>query len=217
MSKPKPRAQGVDDEAEERDRSLGHYFVPEKVVDIANSTVPEFDLDPCAHPSQLLKAKTKLVGSLMAEVDGYSVPWSGSVWLNPPSFKRLKKDVIANYAFYPLEDWFKKGLEAFEAGQVGTLMIYSPARNGVNWYNELMEKATIQFTFNQRVNCYIGQRNSDGEELPPREMTSPFGGSCLFLFSRDAEVVSRFVSSCFETVNGEKVPKGVLQTPLQLG
>lgn len=193
MSKPQKRREGVDEQSEEIDRKLGHYFSPARVADLANRVVPEFDIDPCAHPDQLIQAKHKVEGSVLRGIDGMKMRWEGSAWLNPPSFKALKKDVVANYAFYPQTEWFERGVAQFECGDLHTLLIFSPARAGVKWFNTLVRKCTLQLMFDQRINNWISQRSCEGEKMAPREMLSPFGGSCLFLFTTDSATQLRFI------------------------
>ena len=193
MSKSKKREDGVDEEAEAIDRSLGHYFSPARVADIANGVIPEFDIVPCAHPDQLVQAKNKMVGSLIQGVDGMKVRWTGSCWLNPPSFKALGNDVVANYRFYTQTAWFDRGVAQYDCKDLDTLMIYSPARSGVNWFNSLLRKCTAHLVFNQRINCWISQRSCEGQPMAPRLMTSPYGGSVVFLFTRDEAARLRFI------------------------
>jgi len=210
------RSPKASSDTEKLDRAQGHYFAPREVSDFANAVIPEFDVDPCAHPTQFIKAKEMIVGSRLTGVDGFNhVPKGGSCWLNPPSMSRIptvkdlsvdvginektgqpnpvhRRPLSTNYTFHPMTEWFDKYLGFWDIGLLDTLMIYTPSRLGSHWWTDLMAKSTIAFMFRQRPCCWIQQRDSEGDSLDPIQLTSPFTGAIIFLYTRDSTVVSRF-------------------------
>ena len=58
------------------------WWTPAGVVQIAHDVMGGIDLDPmsCAEANNIVRA-ARWVG---VEEDGYTVPWTGRVWLNPP-------------------------------------------------------------------------------------------------------------------------------------
>lgn len=211
-----PRANA---EAEALDKQQGHYFVPQSVADFANYVIPEFTIDPCAHPGQLIKAKTKTVGNSLLGIDGFEYqPKGGSCWLNPVSLKALpteedksvdpginlktgkpkppvRRKIVSSYPFHPMTDWFDKFIAHWENREIDDLLICSPSRVGCNWWTDLLTKAGATMIFRQRVCCWLQQRDSDGDMLPPIQLTSPQGGTSIFLFTRDDAVERRFITA----------------------
>lgn len=66
------------------------WLTPPEIIE----ALGPFDLDPCAHPSQPW-ATAKHMSTL--PVDGLTLDWAGSVWLNPP-YGRAIADWLAKLA-----------------------------------------------------------------------------------------------------------------------
>ena len=90
----------------------------------------EFDLDPCAHPSQPWPMAKR---SICMPEDGLEADWAGRVWLNPP-FDR-----------YQVGAWVEK--LAFHGS--GTLLIH--ARTETKWFRPVWKGADLILFLGKRV------------------------------------------------------------------
>lgn len=86
----------------------------------------DFDLDTCA-----LEGNAKCTNYYTPEQDGLSLPWTGTVWCNPPYGRQIGK-------------WVEKA--ARSAAEGATVVMLLPARTDTRWFHKyIYQKAEIRF------------------------------------------------------------------------
>lgn len=95
-----------------------HWSTPQKLYEGLDAEF-HFTLDPCP-----------LYG--WAEFDGLRMPWTGSVFVNPPYGRG---NVI--------QPWIQKGWESAQAG--ATVVMLVPSRTDTKWWHDYCMKGEIRF------------------------------------------------------------------------
>ena len=103
------------------DRALGG---PRKVFG-------RFDLDPCA--PRKTRTRVKARSHFTAEDDGLTLPWHGTVFVNPPYGRTLA-------------EWVAKARSEVEEGRARTVVALLPARPDTSyWHDHVAGQATVYF------------------------------------------------------------------------
>lgn len=98
------------------------YETPQDLFDLLHKEF-RFTLDPCATPDN-----AKCDQYFTVEDDGLSIPWSGSVFMNPPY-----GDVIIY--------WMKKAYEESLRDEVWTVVCLVPCRTDTVWWHDYVMMA----------------------------------------------------------------------------
>ena len=100
-----------------------------------------FDLDACATPEN---AKCRLYYT--KDQDGLRMPWSGTVWCNPPYGRKVGS-------------WVKKAL--FESAAGSTVVMLLPARTDTKWFHYyIYRKRHVEIRFLEGRLRFGGQKNA---------------------------------------------------------
>ena len=109
------------------------WATPGWLLDRLHSVFGRFDLDPCSATKDRRLARVKARTYFTATDDGLSLPWSGTVFLNPPYGRELRF-------------WSAKARTEFELGNAKTVIALVPARTDTGWWhNDIAGKASIFF------------------------------------------------------------------------
>lgn len=172
-----------------------NYLAPDYIADLSYKvfTGPA-DLDPCAHPQQLVKAAHYCYGG-PGDDDGMSVDWTGlRVWLNPvhretrPRDKDTKLPIPLNFEWHPLSQWIAKACLAAQQG--GSVLALMPAAtDNKTWFHRYIPTAAAWVLLKQRVRSLVpGDVVSLTDEGCPTKKDSPNRGHMLALWTANAEV-----------------------------
>jgi len=133
-----------------------NWQTPDRVLEPLQSTTG-IDMDPCA-------GKKTEIGDINVteDVDGLSIPWEGSVYVNPP------------YSDKPT--WIKKCVREYQRKTVDRVYLLTPDSTDVIswWHKQIAEHATWSVFFEGRVKFYDP---AEGEVKG-----SPPNGSALHIF-----------------------------------
>lgn len=101
------------------------WYTPPGYVQAARTLMGEIDLDPasCAEANRLVQAATFYT----RQQDGYTRPWWGRVWLNPPYGR-------ATNGASNQQRWSHRLLVAFTDGQVAEAVLLVTAATGTRWF-----------------------------------------------------------------------------------
>lgn len=102
------------------------WYTPQKYVDAARLVMGGIDLDPasCEIANQVVKASRYYT---KAE-NGFTRPWYGRVWLNPPFSKADGKGVGS---------WICRLVCEYQDGHVSQAILLSPSSTEVSWFQSL--------------------------------------------------------------------------------
>lgn len=112
--------------------SVDHRWeTPPELLRALSQVFPRFDLDPCAPRKSrtLVRARTHYT----AEDDGLSLPWHGTVFVNPPYGRTLAA-------------WMAKAHHEVSAGRARVVVALLPARPDTRyWHEHIAGRATVYF------------------------------------------------------------------------
>jgi len=94
--------------------SSPHWSTPKETYQDLNTEF-HFTLDPCP---------------LHADFDGLTIPWLGSVFVNPPYGRHITA-------------WIKKGYESAQQG--ATVVMLIPSRTDTKWWHDYVMLGEIRF------------------------------------------------------------------------
>lgn len=100
------------------------WSTPKEIFDPLNEEF-KFSLDVCAEP---WNAKCK--NFITPEVDGLTVPWSGTVWMNPPYGREINA-------------WIQKAYN--ESNRGITVVCLVPARTETAWWHDYCLHGEIRY------------------------------------------------------------------------
>jgi hypothetical protein len=114
------------------------YYTPIEFIDSAYVVMGYIDLDPasCEEANKNVRAKTYYT----IEEDGFSKPWSGRVWMNPP-YGKDEGESEGNQA-----RWVRKICDEYAAGNVSEACVLVNAVPGNKWFHPLWQH-TICFVY----------------------------------------------------------------------
>jgi phage N-6-adenine-methyltransferase len=107
------------------------WETPPELLGALAQVFPRFDLDPCAprRSRTVVRARTHYT----AEDDGLSLPWHGTVFVNPPYGRTLAA-------------WIAKAHHEVSAGRARTVVALLPARPDTRyWHEHIAGRATVYF------------------------------------------------------------------------
>jgi phage N-6-adenine-methyltransferase len=92
-----------------------------------------FDLDPCSPTHDRALAPVRARMYFTETDDGLSLPWTGTVFLNPPYGRALPQ-------------WISKAREEVELGRASVAVALVPARTDTSWWHSyIAQKADVFF------------------------------------------------------------------------
>ena len=109
------------------------WSTPTWILDRLYSVFDHVDLDPCSATKDRRLTRVKARTYFTATDNGLSLPWSGTVFVNPPYGRELRF-------------WTAKARTEFELGNARTVIALVPARTDTGWWhNDIAGKASIFF------------------------------------------------------------------------
>lgn len=114
------------------------YYTPIELLDSAREVMGGIDLDPasCKEANENVRAKRYYT----IDDDGFSKPWRGRLWMNPP-YGKDEGETEGNQA-----RWVRRICEEYAAGNVTEAMVLVNAVPGNKWFHPLWDH-TICFTY----------------------------------------------------------------------
>lgn len=138
------------------------WYTPEWVTDLARDVLGGIDLDPASNPiaNEWIKAERFFT----KDDDGYTKPWSGRVYLNPP--------------FDETERWAKRLEAAYVDGDVRAGLLLVNSAPGYSWYERLVDVwPAIQFRKRMAFVRGDGLTNKDKGGLAKKSQTVIYFGA----------------------------------------
>ena len=109
------------------------WQTPTEVLEVLYEAFGTFDLDPCSPTTCRATAPVKARVYFTEEDDGLSLPWHGTVYINPPYGRGLKA-------------WVAKGKAEVLSGNARTVVALLPARPDTwYWHEHVVNQATVFF------------------------------------------------------------------------
>ena len=122
------------------------WETPAELLEALSRVFGRFDLDPCAPRKTRTRVKART--HFTAEDDGLTLPWHGTVFVNPPYGRTLRK-------------WVAKARQEVEEGRARTVVALLPARPDTSyWHDHIAGHAAVYF-FRGRL------RFGDGKQSAP--------------------------------------------------
>jgi phage N-6-adenine-methyltransferase len=110
-----------------------NWRTPQDLLERLYRVFGPFDLDPCSPTHDRAKAPVRARIHFTENDDGLSLPWRGSVFLNPPYGREL-----------PL--WISKARSEVVSGNAKTAVALIPARTDTAWWhNDIANRADVFF------------------------------------------------------------------------
>ena len=98
------------------------WNTPEELLQALYTVFGRFDLDPCSPSANARKAPVRARLHYTVEDDGLSLPWHGTVFVNPPYGRSLP-------------EWTTKAKAEFIAGRAQVVVAIVPARTDTRWWH----------------------------------------------------------------------------------
>ena len=144
------------------------WQTPPELLESLYTVFHRFDLDPCSPTADRRRAPVKAKVYFTADDDGLTVPWFGTVFMNPPYGRELRH-------------WVKKGRDEVDHGNAHTVVALIPARTDTTWWHDyIASQADVIFL---RGRLSFGQAGQ----------SAPFP-SALVIWSQRDELLSRLAS-----------------------
>jgi len=123
------------------------WETPVALLETLHGVFGRFDLDPCAPRRSRARVRARV--HLTEADDGLSVPWRGTVFVNPPYGRTLAT-------------WVAKARSEVESGRAKTVVALLPARPDTNyWHEHVAGWAAVFFFLRGRL------RFGDGKQSAP--------------------------------------------------
>lgn len=150
------------------------WETPQHLFDFINNDYRPFTLDPCA-----TKENAKCDDYFTKLDDGLSLPWYGSVFVNPP--------------YSEVSDWLAKAVHECKKGNVDNIVLLIGARTDTNyWYNYIWTGPVWDITFIR------GRLKFGGSNNP-----APFP-SCLVYMKPDVNPSSSLICPIISVIGHDK-------------
>lgn len=148
------------------DSGKTEYYTPAKIVDAARRTLGHFDLDPFSSESanQIVKAPKFFT---LAD-DGFSQPWEGRVWMNPP-FGKFTAIAVRKLVLH------------YFCGEVETACCITHANTSEKWFQILA----------QFPQCFLSPRTNYIDGVTGTTTNSATKGSVVTYMGEDVEAFRR--------------------------
>jgi phage N-6-adenine-methyltransferase len=109
------------------------WTTPAWLLERLHQVFGTFDLDPCSSTKDRRLTRVKARAYFTSEDDGLSLPWTGTVFLNPPYGRQIKL-------------WTSKAHREHSTGNAQTVIALVPARTDTLWWHtDIAGKATVFF------------------------------------------------------------------------
>jgi phage N-6-adenine-methyltransferase len=107
------------------------WETPAVLLEVLSSVFGRFDLDPCAPRKSRARVKARVYWT--HEDDGLSLPWHGTVFVNPPYGRTLAH-------------WVAKAHREVQGGRAKTVVALLPARPDTTyWHTHIAGRAVVYF------------------------------------------------------------------------
>ncbi len=107
------------------------WETPPELLDALDRVFPRFDLDPCAPRKSRTVVRAQV--HYTTDDDGLSLPWLGTVFVNPPYGRALAA-------------WIAKAHQESSSGRARTVVALLPARPDTRyWHEHIAGQATVYF------------------------------------------------------------------------
>lgn len=147
------------------------WYTPPLFLEAARTVLGGIDLDPASSAKANENVRAKIFYT--KEVDGLSLPWNGSVWLNPPYERGLVNKFV------------DKLYDEIEKGGVRGAIVLSNNATETQWWQKLASKAHSVCFPKGRIR-FLGE---DGEVK-----NSPVQGQTFVLISEERLQQIRFIN-----------------------
>jgi transcriptional regulator with XRE-family HTH domain len=141
-----------------------HWETPKELLEPLYSVFGVFDLDPCSPTSNFRTAPVKAKVHYTQDDDGLSLPWFGTVFMNPPYGRSLSR-------------WTAKAKVEVEQGNAEMVIALLPARPDTHYWHRDIAGSTSVFFLKGRL------------KFGNTEQVAPFP-SCLVLWGGSEEVIT---------------------------
>lgn len=143
------------------------WYTPRWVTDLAREVLGVIDLDPASNPTA--NAWVQATAFYTKDDDGYSKPWYGTVWLNPP--------------FDETARWFKRLEAAYVDGDVTAALFLCNSAPGYAWYEQMVDVwPAVQFRKRMAFVRGDGLVNKDKGGLAKKSQTIVYLGKDIARF-----------------------------------
>lgn len=105
------------------------WYTPRPFLDAAHEVMGGIDLDPASNP--LANKTVRATRYFTIHDDGFTQPWQGRVWMNPPYGTHEGESNQAR--------WSRRLIEAYRAGDVSEAIMLVNAVTGNGWFSPLKE------------------------------------------------------------------------------
>ncbi len=169
------------------------WYTPSRYIEAAREVMNGIDLDPasCEVANQTVKAERFYT---KAE-NGFTQPWFGNVWLNPPYGKLSNKSM--------LEVWIRRLIQCYKQGDIKQAVLLATTNIEAPWFSLLWEYPI----------CFIDHEIRFGSPTGTRKCHL-FGTTLTYLGSNEQKFIDVF--SKFGTIARRvSAPKQTVQ-PLSL-
>lgn len=130
------------------------WYTPAYIIELAREVLGTIDLDPAS--SEAANARVQADRFFTAASDGYSHPWHGRMWLNPPYGKEEgERETNAMR-------WARKLITEYRAGRVEAAILLVKAALGYNWFEDLWYDWPTCL-LRERLSFMRADGNDDGE------------------------------------------------------
>lgn len=175
----------------------------------ARDILGEVDLDPCAHPNQIVVAKCKLFGEGEPgdDDDGFTAAWhkygEGRIYINPDWGERPPKE-NPSPCFNPISKWIEK--MATEGKLGASILFVGPASTKTKWFHKYIgpqepvdpDVPDTSTTVGANAFCLVRGRikfrASDAAE-EARDKSAPTKSNVTALWTTDPYIYDRYVQT----------------------
>lgn len=144
------------------------YMTPAAEIERVTKVLKSIDLDPMssAHANRVVKAKR----FHDREENGWTKPWYGNVFLNPP------------YSRHAIKTSIKKFLSEWKYGEIQRAILLVNTSSSAEWYQGLLEEC--------HSICLRSKRIKFNHQNPEVETEHPRYDNTYFLFVRPTDYVT---------------------------
>ncbi len=161
------------------------YYTPAEYLQAAREVMGGIDLDPAT--CEAAQANVKAAKFYTKEDDGFSLPWSGRVWLNPPYSKTNGRS--------NQEMWASHLTTEYESRNVDEAILLVKSALGYKWYEELWRERWVCLA-RERLSFIMESGSDDGQSKQ---------GTTFVYFGEEAEPFCRVFAQFGRIIPPEKV------------
>ncbi len=105
------------------------WYTPARYVEAARDVMGGIDLDPAS--SEIANQTVKAERYYTKAENGFTHPWYGNVWLNPPYGKLSNKSI--------LEAWIRRLIQCYKYGDIKQAVLLATTNIEAPWFSLLWE------------------------------------------------------------------------------